>query len=432
MEVEEWCYLHYYRIIGEKLVLACDRIIYLINLKDGQIIWKKNDYLPEEYYISIASSDEMLFIACDSSCVAIDLEDGSKVWEVAQDFAGSSGFRRSMAYSSDKLVIYSNGLFCFDANNGKMLWSREMSFDSITKNSMVMDDERVYVDDLRFNQISAVDLSTGKTIWTTSYSLKYSLAYPLLLKGDYLFLQGYGVFDSTTGKLLWSDWYKNYDKSIIVGNVLLSHMDTRCSIFAEEYTYTSLRARDVRNAKVLWCKDIKNTNWNNNLWLMNDNKIYYDDLVSTSCIQPAANKISFNIGSDKGIVDDCLMISMDTKPVIYQNRSFLPAKYVVESLGGFIEWNSDERKVECKLVSIKNPNDRIPAGYNEHVVELWIDKPTAKVNGVETQIDPNNPEVVPTIIDGRTMVPMRFLAESLGCEVEWIAETKEIVLTYTN
>jgi len=34
------------------------------------------------------------------------------------------------------------------------------------------------------------------------------------------------------------------------------------------------------------------------------------------------------------------------------------------------------------------------------------------------------------IVSGRTMVPMRFLAESLGCEVEWVATTKEIILTY--
>ncbi|MEZ4812626.1 MAG: stalk domain-containing protein [Caldisericia bacterium] len=41
-----------------------------------------------------------------------------------------------------------------------------------------------------------------------------------------------------------------------------------------------------------------------------------------------------------------------------------------------------------------------------------------------TQIDPDNPDVVTTIIDDRTMVPMRFLAENLGCKVEWIAETE--------
>ncbi|HPF49880.1 MAG TPA: copper amine oxidase N-terminal domain-containing protein [Caldisericia bacterium] len=40
-------------------------------------------------------------------------------------------------------------------------------------------------------------------------------------------------------------------------------------------------------------------------------------------------------------------------------------------------------------------------------------------------------DVKQIIHNDRTMVPMRFLAESLGCEVEWIPETKEIILTYS-
>ncbi len=90
-------------------------------------------------------------------------------------------------------------------------------------------------------------------------------------------------------------------------------------------------------------------------------------------------------------------------------------------------WDGDERKVTCKLVS---PDNHKTEEYKENIVELWIDKPTARVNGVEVQIDPDNPDVVPTIINDRTMVPMSFLAESLGCEVEWVPDTKDVIITY--
>ncbi len=109
-------------------------------------------------------------------------------------------------------------------------------------------------------------------------------------------------------------------------------------------------------------------------------------------------------------------IEIDVAPTIQNGRTLLPARFVTEPLGGEVSWDGNEKKVICKLA--------------DKTVEFWIGKPTAKVNGVEIQIDPNNPEVVPTIINDRTMVPMRFLAESLGCEVEWISETKEIILTY--
>jgi len=35
-------------------------------------------------------------------------------------------------------------------------------------------------------------------------------------------------------------------------------------------------------------------------------------------------------------------------------------------------------------------------------------------------------DVPPMIIQGRTLVPLRFIAEVLDGEVEWIAETKQI------
>jgi len=58
-------------------------------------------------------------------------------------------------------------------------------------------------------------------------------------------------------------------------------------------------------------------------------------------------------------------------------------------------------------------------------ISLSIDKKNSLVNGRETSLD-----VPPTIINNRTMVPLRFVGESLGAEVEWIGETQtvEIIL----
>jgi hypothetical protein len=110
-------------------------------------------------------------------------------------------------------------------------------------------------------------------------------------------------------------------------------------------------------------------------------------------------------------------MEIDVAPTIQNNRTLLPARYVCEPLGGVVSWDAGEKKVTCTL--------------DGRVVEMWIGKSVGKVDGVETAIDPNNPEVVPTIINDRTMVPMRFLAESLGCETKWLADTREVILTYT-
>ncbi len=107
-----------------------------------------------------------------------------------------------------------------------------------------------------------------------------------------------------------------------------------------------------------------------------------------------------------------------TKPVIVPKwgRTVVPIRAIVEALGGTIEWNGTERKVTIK--------------FNGNVIELWIDKPQARVNGKAKWIDENNHDVRPIIRNDRTMLPLRFVAESLGCKVDWDNDTRTITITY--
>ena len=64
-------------------------------------------------------------------------------------------------------------------------------------------------------------------------------------------------------------------------------------------------------------------------------------------------------------------------------------------------------------------------------ITLWIGKSAATVNGVNTLIDSTNAKVVPEIISGRTILPLRFVTQNLGCSVVWTAATKTITITST-
>ena len=104
--------------------------------------------------------------------------------------------------------------------------------------------------------------------------------------------------------------------------------------------------------------------------------------------------------------------TLDSPPVIKNGRTLLPIRPVIESLGGTVAWDSVARKVTIKLGST--------------TIELWIDKKNAKVNGVTKTLD-----VAPQIINGRTMVPVRFVSENLGAKVDWDDKTKTITITYS-
>jgi len=108
--------------------------------------------------------------------------------------------------------------------------------------------------------------------------------------------------------------------------------------------------------------------------------------------------------------------TLDSPPIIKNNRTLLPIRAIVEALGGSVSWDATERKVTVSLGSTN--------------IELWIDKSNAKVNSIDASIDPDNFKVVPEIINGRTMLPLRFVAESLGCDVHWGATTKTITIIY--
>lgn len=108
--------------------------------------------------------------------------------------------------------------------------------------------------------------------------------------------------------------------------------------------------------------------------------------------------------------------TMDVSPVVLQGRTVLPVRFAADPLGAETEWNNIDRKVTVTLGSTK--------------LELWIGNNTALVNGVPTPIDPENAEVKPVIMNGRTMLPMRFVTENLGCSVEWIQADRQIKVTF--
>jgi len=108
---------------------------------------------------------------------------------------------------------------------------------------------------------------------------------------------------------------------------------------------------------------------------------------------------------------------MDVAPTIIENRTFLPVRYVADALGAEIQWLGTENRVN------------IVRGENR--ISLWIDQPQATVNGNLHFIDPQNHKVRPTLLPpGRTMLPIRFIAESLDCQVEWNEQTKEVKIVY--
>jgi len=96
--------------------------------------------------------------------------------------------------------------------------------------------------------------------------------------------------------------------------------------------------------------------------------------------------------------------TLDSPPIIKNGRTLVPIRAIVEAMGGSVSWDGTEKKVTITL--------------KDSVIELWINKPQAKVNGELNWIDDTNHKVIPEIINGRTMLPLRFVVETLGAKVD--------------
>jgi hypothetical protein len=116
------------------------------------------------------------------------------------------------------------------------------------------------------------------------------------------------------------------------------------------------------------------------------------------------------------VVMNGVTVPMETAPVIENGRTILPVRYIATPLGAQVLWNPKEQKVT--LIGTKR-------------VELWIGKGTALVDGVPVPIDPGNPKVVPRIVGGRTMLPLRFISETFGADIFYDPVKHTVTVTMT-
>lgn len=102
--------------------------------------------------------------------------------------------------------------------------------------------------------------------------------------------------------------------------------------------------------------------------------------------------------------------TIDTAPYLEGSTTMLPFKFIGDALGAKVGWVN-----ETKTVTFEQGSD---------LIELKIGSKKALVNGSEVQL-----EVPPLIKNNRTFVPLRFVSTNLGAKVEWVNQTKTIIIT---
>jgi len=106
-------------------------------------------------------------------------------------------------------------------------------------------------------------------------------------------------------------------------------------------------------------------------------------------------------------VDGSLIDFPDQQPVIRNGRTLVPVRFIAEALGYDVKWNGSTNS----------------AIIDNGKIVMTIDSTAAEINGKSVTLD-----TAPTLLNDRTMVPLRIIAETLNCTVDWFAENRMIVI----
>lgn len=132
--------------------------------------------------------------------------------------------------------------------------------------------------------------------------------------------------------------------------------------------------------------------------------VTYADNETTLVLQ--INNPMMSVNGEEAEVDP----GFGTTPVISEGRTLVPVRAIVEAMGGNVDWNAD--------------NQTATLSYGDNEISLTVGSTTAELNHESRVID-----TAPVIINNRTMLPIRFIAEGFGFDTDWDADSKTITIT---
>lgn len=130
-------------------------------------------------------------------------------------------------------------------------------------------------------------------------------------------------------------------------------------------------------------------------------KEYFGEELSFDALIPDLGKIN--------VIIDGEWQGYKQPPILMNGATLVPMRSIFEKLGAEVDWNAK--------------NQSISASKGSLTVSLVLNKNKASINGKTLTLS-----AAPRLINGITMVPLRFVSESLGADVEWDGLNKTVFI----
>ncbi len=207
------------------------------------------------------------------------------------------------------------------------------------------------------------------------------------------------------------------NKKLVSGLLAATLLVGGTSVFAQDNTTTAEKEKKETATKVTGLENalqnVKNETARQAIMtaIQKQNVTTGDSVTVTPA--PAKDKTEKTAKEKQGVVtvkiNGKIMIA-DQKPIIINGRTVVPLRSIFEALGADIKWDNIKQTVHA----VKDKNK----------VEVKIGDLTAVVNGKKVKLDQKA-----FMVNNRTMVPVRFVSEALGADVQWDAKNLTIHIT---
>ncbi len=452
-----------------KIYLSSGSDFYCIKLDDGSVVWQKP--YPSKTRTSPAIHNGFVYLASDEELLCVHAETGEAVW--SKKMAVTS----SVIYSKNRLFLASNNRFVFiDAANGNEIWAFKSKRDFNTTPALWgtriyigCDDGNMYCLGDQPPRAATIELSpqnpTVEIPNTVQFSAKVFDQYGNAMDGEKIVfsatqdrlgkIDANGLFTpvapgscevvASCGKAIAktivtitkkdvpptpSCKVKVTPDSLSFGKILRgkSHYLTFKIEFeadseqsgtitpSEQWIEVSPRSFKTMGKAVSGTVTIKAStlpqgeSFEGEIVIKTKDGLCGETRVKVTVATDYDIVLKLTVGNNVAFINSD-KVELDVPPMIIAGRTLVPIRFISESFGCKVEWEAQTGKITISR--------------NDFSIVLFRDKREAIVNGEPKQLD-----VAASIIQGRTLVPVRFISEGFGANVEWDAATRGITVTW--
>ncbi len=423
--------------------------------------------------------EDKLYIGTTWGLVCFNARWGTKIWEyISKDFRHSS----PAIYEGNVYAGAMNYMYCVSARTGSLRWKFETPEDT-PNSSPIVYNNRVYF--ASGNRLYALNAHTGKEVWSIGFP--NPIDRPIAISGGRFFVAaqdrlygfnlathtkiwefhlpnivkyGYAAterfvyvsvdqelfkIDARTGRLTWKQFFGGnaLNPVSVCGNDIFASFDQYFYCIDKETGRVKwqfeagfyIESSPVVSNQYVWigsddfniyCLDrhtgkrlFFSVSGSTSYYVTTGNQYLYSLSVfgELFCFAPAEARERRKITIELWIGRSYARINgnfsgIDTTPFIQEGSTMLPIRTLGEFLGAYLRWEPEEKKVVYSI--------------GTRFIELWIGKNQANVNARPVELS-----VPPLIVEGRTYVPLRFVAENLGAQVSWDPQEKRVTLVHS-